>query len=1008
MGRGWRAWALVAVGLVAACDGGGSDGGGREDATTSDDGGSSRSDGAAPDGGPAPDGGSADAAPADAARPGPDAAIAPVESCQDACDRFAACERLGEVFGDEGACLAACERSARGGPPTAFFECLGVEACNLLHLCRLPAPPPLTCDEVCADATACEATLPFDCASTCAGAAGPVGACGERLYAGRCDVDGFVRCVAGEVFSDCSFRCERATACGVEVPDDCLGACLAEGDAPDPLARLRGEQRNTCVRLAAQDCARVHACLHPEDAPAPPVADRATFCRLWEACPSGRELPCDLGWQRVSPPEGPWGAAECVVARLEADGCPDDLFRLIEDCFAAGPVHAGPGCLALCEARDLCGHADAGRQACVDGCEARLAGGLDAAERQRLAFPCALSASCDGLDACLEAAAPATACADHCTALDACGLAPEACAAACEADFTHDRQAAWRACVAAAEGDCGAAAACAPTAPPLCEAQCARFEACNMVAPGPDCLLACDDDHFADADIAERRFACVLTAQTCFAGRGDVHTVDGCRLNPLVGGSECLAWCRAVSDACVPGGARGYEDCLVECGAGFVGGEAVGFAATRDCLAANVVTGECAPLVACVAEPPAPDCASWCGGLVACGLEDDGCAARCAADTLAVTRALQQAGCVRAAGDDCAAVEACVVTVAAPAAPVDPQAFCAAYEGCGLDEALRQPCAAALRFIEAQGPGAARCVFDEMRAACPRDPFLVLQRCGGGSPAVDEAGACAALCEARAVCDALDGQTGARCLADCARVFVSDDEAAARLRPLLACADARACGDLAACLARSGPGGVCEGHCAAVAACGLEAEPAACAARCVEAFAHERHVTWRSCVAGAGDDCEAVAACAPPAALPCDAYCERLGECQLFEGNPAACATTCDDAHFAAPAGVAERLVCVLAAPACHGDGHTVEACVLLEPPPPHPGSACVAWCRAVTECDPDAGRDLAACVTACADGFVGEEAAAFDAARACLGEQGSDAACDGLRACVPGAPAED
>ena len=105
-----------------------------------------------------------------------------INDCESACDRVMACERF-DLYPDAAACLAACQRAGRSEPPANWYQCLEVEACTLLHLCRLPEPAPLTCAEVCEELDACGVEAPFDCLTACEDGNdnGAFAQCGEQL-----------------------------------------------------------------------------------------------------------------------------------------------------------------------------------------------------------------------------------------------------------------------------------------------------------------------------------------------------------------------------------------------------------------------------------------------------------------------------------------------------------------------------------------------------------------------------------------------------------------------------------------------------------------------------------------------------------------------------------------------------------------------------------------------------------------------------------------------------------
>lgn len=924
------------------------------------------------------------------AQPDAFAGPVPVDDCAGACARYQRCGRVDELFGGPDACQAVCEEASFDGPPEAFFECVSVEQCGLLQLCRLPVPPALTCDEVCARANECGVEVPFDCATECARHEDGYAACGERNRR-ACDPAGFQGCLGEEIYTGCARRCERAVACNIVLEEGCLTECLEEQFAGDALRRRRAEQRTQCVGRAPDDCVAVDACLNPQDNPPRPAANLETFCRLWRECGFELEIPCDAIWDEFAREPD---MAQCVVDSLDAQ-CPRDPFEAFERCFEGGGGPRGPGCIELCEAMDLCEELPDGedRGGCLQRCNVALQSrDPNDSERQRARFPCGVAGDCVELAECLEATDPATACATHCDALAACGIAAEGCAADCDAEFVRARQVAWRECVAAA-ADCDATRACAPPAPLPCDVQCQAVAACGFAQPG--CEAACDNAHFDDPDRASRVFACVLTAPECRGGRGE-HSVALCLNDPGVGGDDCLGFCRATSDACDPEAGRDLATCLAACGNGFGGDDALRFEVAAECMDQRGADADCDELAGCLPGEIAPDCGAWCGSLEACGLADDGCAGACADDVLATLRALRHGTCVADAGDDCEEVRACVAVEIGeePERPTR-DAFCAAYAQCNfIDEEFR--CEDLWRELGGNLE-AERCAMIEVQR-CPRFPFEILDRCieGGEPPPPAEASACEALCEARALCG--DVERARACALDCAGAFRDGDVGdRIRLRATLECAAALSCGALADCLAERSPAGQCARHCGQLAGCGLA--PDDCVESCDETFVRGRQRAWLGCTDDAADDCEALAVCEPGPGVPCGDYCARLETCALA---PADCETACDDQHFEDPTASAIRVVCALTAPTCEAPpAHNVAAC-LRGDPLGLPGRECVTYCRAVTECDEGSERTLDDCVNACARGFEGEDGLRFAAASDCLRGLLPDVDCRPLGACMP------
>lgn len=995
-----RCWlfAVLAALTLLACDDGSSD---ERDATprpdAAADGMVDTDRGPADDGGPDDRGVDPDARPDDVGvdpdmrRRDADPPPTPVEDCEDACDRYAACERL-DIFGDYDNCIDTCGRASRQGPPANWFDCLEQETnCGLLQLCRVPEPPPLTCAEVCAGLDGCGVELPFpDCEAECEAQnavdpdEAPFSRCGEAVT-GVCDVDGWWQCAGAEVYNTCQRRCDSSIACNLVRPDGCLQACIGERFADDPLARRRGEQRTQCVNIAGNDCPRIDACLNPQAAPVVPGRD--VFCGVFDGCFFEFGIPCEEAY--AIDQEQP-GFVSCVWDQIR-NGCPFDPFIVFDTCFqGGGPV--GPGCLELCEARDLCGDLPAGqnRQGCLTECnDALVFGSEDARQRQQALFPCGIAQDCEALAECLGDNSPVAACEAHCATLAGCGLGAADCVATCNADFFRARAIGYRDCVSTAGDDCGAVAACSPGEPIGCVELCGRFEGCGE--RDPNCLSRCDDESYSDPAAATARLACALGAPLC-DGSGD--GVFACREGAANAGAACVGWCRAQT-GCDADDVSGLVDCLVSCGEGLRGVEGERFAAAKGCLERADVNGACGPLAACIPAAGALDCAGWCGPLDACGEAPADCGGVCADDALARFRQAQQGECLDAAGGRCAAVEACIAGPEVAPGPIDPAAFCGQYRACGLEDFL--PCDFIIDGGLGLGDDIVAC-FAASLNPCPNDPIEVFNRClEGGVGRSPNLGACRELCEVRARCADLDGAIR-DCTAACVvEVEQRPDELEAALLP---CGAALTCGEYAACFAANDPANACTGFCAGLAACGLAADD--CEARCGADFFRDRQVAWRQCVVEAGDACGAVAACDPGVAWGCGAQCDRLRACGLAGAN---CEADCDDAHFADAAQAAWALACVTSAPLCQQGGQSVDACLR---DPMVAGAECLAFCRFETGCDAAEGEALAACIAACGEGFVGDDGIRFAAARSCLGELHPFGACAELAGCVPAAAVVD
>ncbi len=922
-----------------------------------------------------------------------------IDTCEQACARYAECGRAQEVFGDEAACLGYCQRISEEGRPGEWFDCLEVEACNLMHRCPRPPVDALECGEVCELAAQCEVPLPFeDCPARCADGGDAFQACGEHLL-GDCGNADFVGCLGTNVYPACETTCERAVACNVLAEEGCVLDCIGGLFAADPLARLRANQRNACVgRQMANACEEIDRCVFPipADQPRPPP-DLATFCREFNQC--GFDFfGCEEAFQILQDEGGPT-ALQCTMDILRG-GCPEDEFTLLDQCLGGGVDPTVPACQALCEAQDVCGLLPEGeeRPACVQACINGFSEGNDLAERLQASLACGAAGTCDELVACLEEAAPRADCETLCEALDGCDLAEEGCVDACDAVWPRDRHAAYRACVAEAADNCEAVAACEVARTVPCGPLCARLAECGEVDDAAACAGFCDDEHFAEPNEVAAVAACVLAAPQCDDPNDpSAHTVLDCQSNSTEG-QTCFGFCRTLTDECSPGAELDLATCVSDCGVGLAGDLGLRFAATKPCLAELEIDADCDALGACVPGEVELDCAEYCEAAAACDVPRADCAARCAEDPLARLRVLEASRCLPDAGDDCEAVRGCIDPPQEPIRPneeppFDQAAFCAAWEECfgfffACQEALQQ----------LNSPGARACALQELQQGCPFDPEDVFFFCEdeGGVPQVHPiADACERLCRARAFCDEELGQAECRraCRDD---LELGDPDSGPRLAPRLNCAGAWSCPDLDPCLEGSTPEAVCQRHCAALDAC--EIAPEACADGCDGGFARLRQFAWRDCVRRAADDCEAITACAPPAQLPCDRYCDRLDDCG--QGN-ARCEPECDDRHFEEPLPTALEVSCVLSAAECADpDVLSVDACL---DDPEAGGRACLGFCRATTECDPEIGEaDLVACVNRCTSGFGDRDALHFAAAADCLEGIAIDAQCAPLRACLP------
>ncbi|MEZ4474389.1 MAG: hypothetical protein R3F60_27105 [bacterium] len=937
-----------------------------------------------------------DAAPRDMGPPPDMFAGTTVETCQQACDRYGSCERLGEIFGDEDACLARCERLTRdGATPQAWWSCLEVEECRLLHLCRVPDPAPIACPEICATAAGCGIEIP-DCEGACAEGGAAFQACGELNVEG-CANAAFLECLGRDVYPACARTCAQGVRCNILRPDGCLLDCVGAVADEDPLFRLRANQRNACVMRAGEDCQQVNTCIHPPGPDDVQVVTPQVFCQRYSGCGFDDFFPCDELVREFG--QDP-NLLACAFNQLAA-GCPRDPFIIFEMCFDGGGGGANlEHCNRLCEAEGICGLLPAdplARAQCVQACTGGQGVDPDELERAAAALPCVVEERCPDLVECLSQTGPAVECRTHCARLEECGLGFEGCGADCDRQWPRDRHAAYRDCVREAAA-CGDVQACtiAPGAP--CETYCARAVACGQ-EQAAGCEARCDDAHFLAPADRLLFTACVISAPVCRADVRDDWSVETCGFRPA-DGLACLGFCRATGEC--GGGDEALGDCLARCGQGLVGDDGLRFRAARDCLGRQPADAACPALDACVPDNLAVDCPDFCGRAAACGVELQDCEAACGQDPLARLRVLQRAECLDAAAGDCAAVELCLDP---PVLPPDQDAgrvpdeaeVCLAWNRCGLDQFFG-PCEQILRDFGGD-PALVRCVYDLIGNACPADPERIFECFNGGNPTPSPvAGQCASLCEARAFCGDAAAMDQAQCRRACeAQVNVNDPDSVGRLTPRLACAEAWSCPDLAFCLDHSTPEAICTDHCARLAECGVPGNPLVCAAACQRDFSRLRQFAYRSCVDRA-DACADVVACELAPRIPCAEACAAEAACGIDRAD---CAARCDDAHFADPLATTLEVACLLGSDDCL----ELQSCF----DDPGPGArACLGYCRAVTECDPGNDDDLLGCLNGCVGGFQDANGLRFAAARACLQGVQPDAQCRVLTACLPADVAVD
>ncbi len=912
----------------------------------------------------------------------------PVADCAGACERYATCDRLDRVGGDVDSCLDRCEAIA-ADDRAPWFACIGRSACGALGGCIVPRPPAPGCDALCARLEACGSALP-GCEAVCAdGAAGPAFAeCGAALGAG-CDADalaGFWPCAADAIAPGCGDRCDAQAPCvgGSDAP--CLRGCLAELGAGDALTAARLAAEVQCYAgVPPGNCDAVVACAqHGGAAPRP---TQAAFCAQWSACGWDFDYPCDELWLQLDVP----GGEPYVACFWEALGTCQDIYTAFDLCTNPPPL-VDNRCGLFCAGLEVCA-LESGRfpgRACEATCRAAALDPNDAA-RVEAVLACTAETTCVDLGECLETENPEAVCAAFCDARAACDpTVPPTCAADCLDRFGRRASQVFRACVEAAGERCDDVLACRPPPVPDCELYCRRFVDCGYEDDGR-CVPNCEDAAIADPAFAIPIIDCTIAAPSCDDWASQGPSVLTCGDEPWRG-LECSALCRQ-GPACEAGALGGDPACLVACGAGPEPTDALRLELGRACLnALPSLYPTCEEIDGCLPALPEVDCATLCADIGRCEVDFADCETACAEDALGRIVSTRASLCLGGAAR-CPDVERCLSReTEARVDPTLPQ-FCDAWDRCDYG-ATYGPCDWGFEDMGGLGAPTVACLYAALEAGCG-DVWQQMQDCQAG---VEVDRRCAYYCEAAVACGQVE--TSDACLADC-RAFRDPDEAA-RFAPVLACGAEFTCPAFEACVEARAPEGQCRAFCAARAACGA-ADAATCEVECVAEFARGRATVWRDCVAGAGDDCAAIDACTPPEPPPCGRACARLEACGV-EPDAEACAVACEDAAAVDFVSATLAVGCVLAAPACQGDDGVTTCWLDRAAAAP----ACRAWCRLVDDCDPGSVRDLEACALACATGFEPEEALQFAAARECLVAAGGDATCRALRPCLPGAPVPD
>lgn len=652
---------------------------------------------------------------------------------------------------------------------------------------------------------------------------------------------------------DCAGICGVYETCG-RLPDlwaddaaQCMSACA------DATENMRFRSYLACMQVT--DCDRLQECAVPPK-PQPTCAE---VCAAADACEADFRLPGALN-----------GVADCASACDDAtigqrirscgesvvDGACDEVD------FARCLIEAlDPQCLAICDNSAPCDE-DLDVVDCAIACTQPPASEDPVFLRRRTqrrqcltdANDCEAVAACDALGV-RPIVGDATV-AEMCAANAECQfLSVESCEAEAE-DLLRT--------LADGAVDCFTdhftercaepPYACfnpAPAPEGGCTEHCLVSDICGLLPEGQtefECTEACLTAQTSGDPAQLAPFAPLFR---CAAG-GSCDEVAACQANADAD-AVCTRICAREAECEV----EGSDGCADRCAAAF---DTARVRAERACVDAAAT---CDGVTRCV-PPPAPDCATLCAPLVACGADEADCRRACDdRDFVDPAAFLPHLACVTAAGR-CDAREACAE---------DPSGGAACLSWCRL-QAECAPEADVLACVQTCGAGLAGqdgLTFDGaadcLAAAAPDAACGDLQAC---VDAVAADAHCAGYCAELGRCR-LDDDPDA-CLAACADPGVPVEDAACVLNAV-----------------RRGDG------CAPVADCiGAEVEPAspACQALCGARHTCDEDVDTFLCER----DCIPEPAEAPvQAACAGRATCEELPMClEAAADVPAPCGTACD------------------------------------------------------------------------------------------------------------------
>ncbi|MEE2788512.1 MAG: hypothetical protein VX589_14310 [Myxococcota bacterium] len=583
---------------------------------------------------------------------GDNPASEPILDCAGACERYEACGKTVEVFGEGGraTCLDRCSRITRDGDARAatWWQCLAEDACSLISRCPVPSIEALECDEVCGLVDSCDVGVMFtDCAQSCADQPG-IAACADALT-GECRVDAFEQCLAQDVYQECGEYCTATVECNVAIAQGCEASCINTVMNGDALVVANFRRTNTCVQTAKRNmsCPEMNACLTPFTVETPMVPTEAEFCARYDGC----NFYSDCADEYADALQVGEYHLLCIYEQF-AGQCPEFYFEVESACESAERTRISETCSRYCDAVTQCSDDPQAPQTCVNECQRSLEEGSDEGIRLQATLGCLNEMTCAEFNQCVSSQSPASRCEQFCATRAQCGDIEDTCEADCDANWPRDRYTAWRDCVTAAGDVCDEVNACrlADTVP--CETYCETVDACDVQFDR--CRAVCDDFQFTYPDEASVAVGCTIAAAAQCRGDAPILSVDSCQDDPSVVGPDCINFCRS-QNACDP--FADYATCFTRCRAGLQGLDRLIFEQSRDCLAAKSESATCDVLAECTADADQVDCMAHCQQLTDCRVDRTMCVEQCGAEP-----PIDEVACVLGAvrtGQQCRGVAGC-------------------------------------------------------------------------------------------------------------------------------------------------------------------------------------------------------------------------------------------------------------------------------------------------------------------------------------------------------------